>query len=165
MFWFRNAASRVSQAACRPYSIAGCPSIRTKALSRANFSWRCFRTVGFAREVEDQGSGNLTLNHPAVKDRLKTIVPPTIDSAPTSTRILLCEHPAAGPVRKWKTSFCFPRRVLCAVFCTGPFRDARAPNQSSGLACADQGHPRAALDANDLWIAHVGAQHPVESYR
>ena len=29
-----------------------------------------------------------------------------------------CEHPAAGPVRKRKTAFCFPRRVS-AVFCTG----------------------------------------------
>ena len=27
-----------------------------------------------------------------------------------------CEHPAAGPVRKWKTAFRFPRRVS-AVFC------------------------------------------------
>jgi len=42
--------------------------------------------------------------------------------------------------------------------------DARAPNQFNGLALADQGHPRAALDANDLWIRGVGAQHPVESY-
>jgi len=51
------------------------------------------------------------------------IVPPTIDSARTSTMMLLCEHPAvAGPVRKWKVEngFCFPRRALCAVFCTGP---------------------------------------------
>src|SRR5271157_48472 len=29
-----------------------------------------------------------------------------------------CEHPAAVPVRKWKTSFRFPRRAS-AVFCTG----------------------------------------------
>jgi hypothetical protein len=36
-------------------------------------------------------------------------------------------------------------------------RDARAPNQRLGLACADQGHPRAALDANDLWIRFLGA--------
>jgi hypothetical protein len=28
------------------------------------------------------------------------------------------EHPAAGPVWKWKTAFCFPRRAS-AVFCTG----------------------------------------------
>jgi len=31
----------------------------------------------------------------------------------------------------------------------------RAPNQSFGLACADQRHPRAALDTNDLWIPCV----------
>jgi hypothetical protein len=36
-----------------------------------------FGTVGFAREVEDQGSGNLTLNHSAVEP----FVPPTIDTA------------------------------------------------------------------------------------
>jgi hypothetical protein len=35
----------------------------------------------FAREVEDQDSGNLTLNHPAMEDRSSKIVPPTIDSA------------------------------------------------------------------------------------
>ena len=33
-----------------------------------------------------------------------------------------------------------------------------------GLACADQGHPRATLDVNDLWIPGLGAKHPVESY-
>src|SRR3989454_683410 len=32
-----------------------------------------------------------------------------------------------------------------------------APINTCGLACADQGHPRAALDANDLWIGHVRA--------
>src|SRR5262245_46121482 len=42
--------------------------------------------------------------------------------------------------------------------------DAKAPNQSFGLASADQGHPRAALDTNDFWIRSVGAQHPVQSY-
>ena len=45
-----------------------------------------------AREVEDQDSGNLTLNHLSVE-----LVPPTIDSVETSTMILLCEHPR--PVR------------------------------------------------------------------
>jgi hypothetical protein len=56
---------------------AGCPSIRAKALSRAKISCRCFCTVCFAREVEDQDSGNLTLNHfPA-----ELVVPPTIDTA------------------------------------------------------------------------------------
>jgi len=39
-------------------------------------------------------------------------------------------------------------------------RDARAPNQGLDLARADQGHPRAALDANDLWIPDLRAQHP-----
>jgi hypothetical protein len=34
--------------------------------------------------------------------------------------------------------------------------DARAPNQFCGLACADQGHPRAALDVGDCWICLLG---------
>ena len=42
---------------------------------------RCASTAWFAREVEDQDSGNLTLNHPSVVDLLPKIVPPTIDSA------------------------------------------------------------------------------------
>src|SRR5690242_1627924 len=40
----------------------GCPSIRAKALSRAHVSWRCVSTACFAREIEDQDAGNLTLN-------------------------------------------------------------------------------------------------------
>jgi hypothetical protein len=32
-----------------------------------------------------------------------------------------------------------------------------APNQSSGLACAAQGHPRAAPDASDLWVCRIGS--------
>ena len=39
------------------------------------------------------------------------------------------------------------------------------PISSFGLARADQGHPRAALDANDGWIRPLRAQHPVQSYR
>ena len=111
-------------------------------------------------KVEDQGSGNLTLNHFSVEDRS------------TNHRFgLYIDHDSSMRTSRRRAGakvenvFCFPRRVFCAVFCTGPFRDARAPNQSSGLARADQGHPRAALDANDLWIRFLGAEHPVESYR
>src|SRR5207247_11233429 len=38
------------------------------------------------------------------------------------------------------------------------------PINTDGLACADQGQPRAALDANDLWILGLRAQYPVELY-
>src|SRR5271165_3609260 len=48
------------------FIVGGCPSIRAKALSRTKISWPCRSTASFAREVEDQDSGNLTLNHPAV---------------------------------------------------------------------------------------------------
>jgi len=107
--------------------ISGCPLDKSEGVVKANFSRRCFVTVSFAREVEDQDSGNLTLNHLRWK-----IVPPTIDSALTSTMILLCEHPAPCGMRE-------------------------RPLNTCGLACADQGQPRAALDANDLWIRHVRA--------
>jgi len=76
-------------------------SIRAKALSRTKISSAVPSTAFFAREVEDQDSGNLTLNHISVEDRFHQ---PSIRSS-TSTMILLC---------------------------------------------ADQGQPRAALDANDL---------------
>src|SRR5438128_4467367 len=41
----------------------GCPSIRAKALSRTKISFAVPSTAFFAREVEDQDSGNLTLNN------------------------------------------------------------------------------------------------------
>ena len=55
----------------------GWPSIRAKILSRRSFPGQCLSTAAFAREVEDQDSGNLTVNHSAVEP----FVPPTIDSA------------------------------------------------------------------------------------
>src|SRR5438105_8337765 len=67
----------------------GRPSIRAKALQEHSYPVQCDEHRQFAREVEDQDSGNLTLNHSTVE-----LVPPTIDSAQTATMILLCEHPA-----------------------------------------------------------------------
>src|SRR5437773_4296244 len=67
----------------------GRPSIRAKALSRTKISSAVPSTAFFAREVEDQDSGNLTLNHISVEDRFHQ---PSIRSS-TSTMILLCEHP------------------------------------------------------------------------
>src|SRR5271165_4159941 len=67
-----------------------------------------------------------------------------------------------SPGRKWKTVLWFSK-ARRAVFCTG-LLEARAPIQGFGLTVVDQGHHRAALDVNDLWIPDVGAQHPVESY-
>jgi len=54
-----------------------------------------FGTASFAREVEDQDSGNLTLNH-----LRQNVVPPTIDSTSSSAMILLCEHPAPCGMRE-----------------------------------------------------------------
>jgi hypothetical protein len=70
--------------------------------------------------------------------------------------ILLCEHPAAvaGPVRKWKTFFVFQGAFLVPSFARALF-GMRERNQRIGPACADQGHLRAALDANDLATRQV----------
>jgi hypothetical protein len=70
--------------------ISSKPSIRAKALSRHNYPGRCESTAFFGSEVEDQDSGNLTLNHSR-----RNIVPPTIDSTQSSAMILLCEHPVS----------------------------------------------------------------------
>src|SRR5437660_10893078 len=64
-------------------------SIRAKALSRTKISSAVPSTAFFAREVEDQDSGNLTLNHISVEDRFDQ---PSIRPS-TSTMILLCGHP------------------------------------------------------------------------
>ena len=105
----------------------GCPSIRAKALSRQSYPVRCLSTAAFAREVEDQDSGNLT-------------------------RESLC----GGTDRSTNHRFGLNIDHDSAMRTSRPVRDARAPNQFIGLACADQGHPRAALDANDLWIRLSG---------
>ena len=97
-----------------------------------------FEAVELAREAEEQDSGNLTLITRGGR--------PFEDRSTNHRYGLNFDHDSS-----MRTS-----RLV---------RDARAPNQSCGLACADQGHPRAALDANDLWIRGLGAQHPVESYR
>jgi hypothetical protein len=77
-------------------SSRGCPSIREKAVSRTKISYAVPKHGFFAREVEDQDSGNLTLNHFSGG----TVVPPTIDSALTSAMILLCEHPVSTGMRE-----------------------------------------------------------------
>ena len=56
---------------------AGCPSIRAKALSRANLSWRCFKHRWFRqRRLRTKALEH----HAAITSRWK-IVPPTIDTA------------------------------------------------------------------------------------
>src|SRR5580658_4088613 len=58
-------------------SFSGCPSIRTKALSRDTDLSQCFWHRVVARGWRTKNSGNLTVNHVSVK----RIVPPTIDTA------------------------------------------------------------------------------------
>src|SRR5438876_12197716 len=90
------ARARIAAAQCARWAClsvdkrAGRPSIRAKALSRTKISSAVPSTAFFAREVEDQDSGNLTLNHISVEDRFHQ---PSIRPS-TSTMILLCEHPA-----------------------------------------------------------------------
>jgi hypothetical protein len=68
--------------------------------------------------------------------------------------IFLFGHPAAESVRKWETPEVFSKALAPSSAQTG--LDARAPNQSYGLNIS-QGHPRAALDMNDLRIANMTA--------
>ena len=142
--------------------LGGWPSIRTKALSRQSFPERCASTAALwfgQRYVEDQALEHLSLNHLSVEHSFHQ---PSIRPL-TSAMILLCEHPAAGPVRKWKTALSFSK-ARSAVFCTGQSGCESAQSGRGLLRRTCQGHPRAALDTNDLRIRRVGAQHPVESY-
>jgi hypothetical protein len=75
----------------------------------------------------------------------------TIDTT-NCIMISLYGHPAAGSVGKWETPEVFPKALAPSSAQTS--LDARAPNQSYGLNIA-QGHPRVALDTNDLWIADI----------
>src|SRR5205823_8359951 len=106
--------------AARLFLPRGVPSIRAKALSRTKISSAVPSTAFFAREVEDRDSENLTLNHISVEDRFHQ---PSIRPS-TSTMILLDIPPYAG--------------------CES------AQSTTCGLACADQGQPRAALDRRKI---------------
>jgi hypothetical protein len=69
--------------------------------------------------------------------------------------ILLCEHPAVvvgAKVENLVLVFQARQRVFGAAAL-----DARAPNQGRGLFAGanGQGHPRAALDTNDLRICRL----------
>jgi len=68
----------------------GCRSIRAKALSRDTSSSPCFAAPLGVRVVEDRSSETLTVNQLSAV-RPTSIVPPTIDTAKTSTMILLSE--------------------------------------------------------------------------
>src|SRR5579863_6493249 len=59
--------------------------------------------------------------------------------------ILPCEHPAAGSVRKWK-ALLFAFQGASAPSSAPTSLDARVPIQFFGLAFADHGQRRAALD-------------------
>jgi hypothetical protein len=123
---------------------------------------QCRGTAFSPERFEDQDSGNLTLNHFPVEDRSTNHrygLNIDHDSSMQTSR----RSRRAGA--KVENGFLFSKARSLRRLLHEPLRDARAPNQLSGLACADQGHPRAALDANDLWIRFLCAQHPVESYR
>src|ERR1700756_114371 len=94
------------------------------------------------RSFVDEDTGkHLYLNHLSVEGFAFTVACRSTNHrfGPTTAMILLFEHPTS-------------------------MLGARALNQSRGRFLAGQGHPRAALDANDLRIRRVGAKHPEESY-
>ncbi len=79
------------------------------------------RAPRFSPEVEDQDSGNLTLNHISVEDRFHQ---PSIRPS-TSTGIFYANIPPYAGCESAQSTTC-------------------------GLACADQGQPRAALDRRKI---------------
>src|SRR5579859_7485046 len=118
-------------------SKGGWPSIRGKALSRTKYSCRCRSIAMLTMLLRRRPTEEVKFVYKSSCGG--THVPPAIDSIHIRrTMIFLYEHPT--------------------------MLGGRAPNQSDGLACADQGHPRAALHANDLRIRCAAPQHPVESY-
>ncbi len=134
------------------------PSIRTKALSRADFSCPVFLHRVRPELVEDQELRTPRRN----QLRWKRIAPSPIDTAATATMIFHANIQPPDRCGSGKRAFRFPRRAAPP---SAPVSlDARAPNQFSGLACADHGLSRAALDVGDLRICGVGPQHPVESH-
>ena len=140
---------------------SGKPSIRTKALSRAHCSRPVF-VVCTAWRPEVRVSNKISGHHALITSMKLFIAPSPIDSAQASSHDCSCEHPAAGPVRKWET-LRFPRRPE-APSSARVSLDARALIQYFGLARADHDFPRAALDVCDFRIADIGAQHPVKSH-
>src|SRR5438105_15699279 len=111
--------------AARLFLPRGVPSIRAKPLTRTKISSAVPSTAFFAREVEDQDSGNLTLNHISVEDRFHQ---PSIRPS-TSTMILLCEHPALcgmreRPINNLRSSL---RRPGPAPSCSRPPQDQTNP--------------------------------------
>ncbi len=104
-------------------------------MSRHSFAVRCGCIAIVAREVEGQSSGSI---HAA--------------------------SPNGGLLRPTNHRYGHNCGQDASMRTSSLLLDARAPNQFIGLACADPGHPRAALDMGDLWIANVLPQHPVESH-
>ena len=124
-----------------------CPSIRAKAVSRTNFSWRCDEHRFFAREVEDQDSGNLTLNHLW----RNIVVPPTIDSTLLVGRV---PHPCAFFAQGWDSTILNPWGF--------DFSQSRLPLAEPQATPSDP-LPRAALESSSGSLDQAqatSAQHP-----
>src|SRR5438876_3819610 len=118
----------------RAYSSCRVPLDKSEGVVKTEISWAVREHRFFAREVEGPRLWNLTVNHSAAERRS------------TNHRFDL----NVGHDSAMRTSRHYGMR--------------ERPININGLACADQGHPRAALDANDLRIRLVRTQHPVQSY-
>jgi hypothetical protein len=136
------------------------PSIRAKALSRTKSSCPVLVTPRFARvwlrtnisrHHAESLFGGASLHQPSIRPYIRDH-----DSSMRTSR-------RRAGAESGKHVFVFQGALLAPSFARAS-RDARAPNQFLGLASADQGLCRATLDANDLRISCVGAQHPEKSY-
>src|SRR5437870_1371267 len=81
--------------AARLFLPRGVPSIRAKALSRTKISSAVPSTAFFASEVEDQDSGNLTLNHISVEDRFHQ---PSIRPSTSTMISMRSDRPCTPPI-------------------------------------------------------------------
>src|SRR6478672_11978020 len=97
-----------------------------------SLAMRRHRDLGQRSRRRRLWKASVFLNHPLVEGFAFAFCRSTNHRfGPTATMILLFEHPTS-------------------------MLGARAPNQTLGRGLAGQGTPRAALDANDLWIWRAG---------
>ena len=142
--------------------LLGAPSIRTKALSRREYPERCASTACLVwpeLSLRTKTLETSLANH----IRWTNIVPPTIDTAFDFSHDSSMRTSSRRAGAKVENGFFVFQGAYFAPSFARASLDARAPNQFRGLACAVQGHPRAALDTNDLRIRRFRTQHPVES--
>jgi len=100
-------------------SVDWCPIDKNEGVVKARFSLAvrkhrlvCRQSYSLrTKALETSLADHLPVDH---------LVPPTIDTAFDFSHDSSCEHPAAGPVRKWKTAFSFSKARTLRRLLHGP---------------------------------------------